>query len=511
MEGGRSQIANKNRKRKFGGRLLILLCLVAVILLGIGLYHSLSRGAWLGTAVGLAFLVAKSEIGNRKSEIFYGVSWLSQNRLPLIAIALSVFVVSFWQLRFSKFQAAQRIVSVANPNDFSWRNRVSAWQGATRMMMDKPLTGFGWGEAESIYAKRYCTTAANDSAAIQMNDYPMLGISGGVPVMLCFIGYVALAFRRPHLPLALSPPAGSGEGKVESLVSRHLLLQTTCRAGAIVLLVGFWFDGGLFKLPTAVVFWTLLELSRLEFLAPKTALTSASVEQSSLPTNYGKPNRWLSRAAWCAVMVAVGVTSFYLFAPYLPVSDKTIAIARHHLILSKERADFDFLADKPIWQGQKLKAILDQAELANYNRELINWKLDEKIFRNYVLSPVIEPSSTSNLPLSNLNWRRPLWEAFYPRIRHENSPADAAQIVIRHLRERVTIADLSNPPHSVSAIWSRQITDEKGFQIIYVAALRSVGVPARLDANGQADFYDGNQWQIAPKPCVVTVSPERNK
>jgi hypothetical protein len=37
-------------------------------------------------------------------------------------------------------------------------------------------------------------------------------------------------------------------------------LKATCRAGAIVLLVGFWFDGGLFKLATASTFWILLEL-----------------------------------------------------------------------------------------------------------------------------------------------------------------------------------------------------------------------------------------------------------
>jgi hypothetical protein len=413
------------------------------------------------------------------------------------------------------------------------------------MMIDKPLTGFGWGDAESIYAKRYCTTASNESAAIEMNDYMMMGISGGVPVMLCFIGYVALALTgkrerwitqklgtyeahsKPRSSLGykaqtsgtsrnMEPPdvgcyccertsdeihRSTSPSSIFNLPSSVQLI-TTCRAGVIVLLVGFWFDGGLFKLPTAVVFWTLLELSRREFLAPKTALTSVSVEQSLLPTNYGKPNRWLSRAAWCAVMGAVGVTSFYFFAPCLPVSDRTIAIARHYLILPKERDDFDFLADKPIWHGQKLRTLLDQAELANYNRELINWKVDEKIYRNYVLPPIIEPSSTSNASSLNLNWRRSLWEAFYPRIRHENSPANAAQIVVRYLRERVTIADLSNPPHSVSAIWSRQITDEKGFQIIYVAALRSVGVPARLDANGQAEFYDGNQWQPTPMPAV---------
>jgi hypothetical protein len=555
MEDGRSRMANKIWKGKFSKSLLILLCLTAVILLGRGLYHSFSRGAWLGTAVGMAFLVAKSEIGHRKPEMFCHVSWIKQNRLPLFAIALSVFVVGFWQLRFSKLQSAQRIASVANPNDFSWRNRLDAWQGAARMMIDKPLTGFGWGEAESIYAKLYCTTAPDESAAIEMNDYLMLGISGGVPVMLCFIGYVALALtgkserwitQKLGTDEAHSKPRSNrGDDAQTSGICENMeppnvgcyslkgisceshasvspssilylpssvYLTTTCRAGAIVLLVGFWFDGGLFKLPAAVVFWTLLELSRLGFVVPQTA--SAKVANERLrahhdgahgvtrPTFGNCHHRWLSRAAWCAVMVAVGVTSFYLFAPYLPVSDKTIAIARHYLILSKERDDFDFLADKPIWHGQKLKTLLDQAELAHYNRALINWKLDEKIYRNYVLSPIIEPALNTNFPSLNLNWRRSLWEAFYPLIRHENSLADAAQIVVRHLRERVTIADLPNPSRSVSAIWRRQVTDENGFQILYVAALRSVGVPARLDTDGQAEFYDGQHWQPAPKPVV---------
>lgn len=36
--------------------------------------------------------------------------------------------------------------------------------------------------------------------------------------------------------------------------------RVACRAGALVLIVAFWFDGGLFKLPTAALFWMLLEL-----------------------------------------------------------------------------------------------------------------------------------------------------------------------------------------------------------------------------------------------------------
>jgi len=67
----------------------------------------------------------------------------------------------------------------------------------------------------------------------------------------------------------------------------------------------------------------------------------------------------------------------------------------------------------------------------------------------------------------------------------------------------LTIASLPNLPHEVSDIWLRQITDESGFEIIYVAALRSVGIPARLYANRYAEIWDGNKWQTAPEPSVL--------
>jgi hypothetical protein len=137
-------------------------------------------------------------------------------------------------------------------------------------------------------------------------------------------------------------------------------------------------------------------------------------------------------------------------------------------------------------------------ELANYHRQLINWQLDETNYQNYVLSPVITGETNERF-----DWRRPLWEEFYPRIRHENSPQDAVQIVVRHLRERVTIANEPNLPHDIPTIWLDQLTDETGFQIIYVASLRSVGVPARLDSNHHAEFWDGSKWSLAPSPAVT--------
>lgn len=205
---------------------------------------------------------------------------------------------------------------------------------------------------------------------------------------------------------------------------------------------------------------------------------------------------------WLAAVLAIWAfaeSALHLIPPHFAVSDRTLSIARKILVQPKEKADIGFLAAQPIWLGQKLKTLLDHVELSGYNRELINWQLDDKIYRDFVLSPVITGNSGERF-----DWRRPLWEEFYPRIRHESSPDDAAKIVVRHLRERVTIAALPNPPREVPAIWLRQITDEAGFQIIYVASLRSVGVPARLDSNGKAEFHDGTNWQPAPSPSVIS-------
>lgn len=225
-----------------------------------------------------------------------------------------------------------------------------------------------------------------------------------------------------------------------------------------------------------------------------------------------KPGRSLLRLlAALLAMWALALTALHLLTPQFQINDITMNVAREFLMQPKQRTDFEYLATQPIWRGQRLQNLLAHVELAGYNRELVNWQLDDKTYQDFVLSPVINLSTANSQLPTSFNWRRPLWEEFYPRIRHETSPEDAANIVVRHLRERVTIADLPNLPHDVPTIWLRQITDETGFKTIYVAALRSIGVPARLDLNGHAEFWDGDKWQIAPQPSVINWQSQIHK
>jgi len=209
--------------------------------------------------------------------------------------------------------------------------------------------------------------------------------------------------------------------------------------------------------------------------------------------------RWEKTLRGLAVflaLLAMGQTAIHLITPRLKVTSWTLAIAERFLVIPKWREDFLALKSQPYWTSEKLKTLLTHVELSNYNRELINWRVEDPIYREFVLSPVILGND------KEFNWRRPLWESFYPRIRKENSIYSAARIIVRHLRERVTIGS-GKFPDGVETMWLHQVADESGFEVIYVAAMRSAGIAARLNSEHKAEFWDGIAWQIAPRPTIA--------
>lgn len=222
------------------------------------------------------------------------------------------------------------------------------------------------------------------------------------------------------------------------------------------------------------------------------------------PTSYVELNGWHKGLRWVAVALASWAaveTAVHLITPQLASNEQTQRIARRYLISPKWTEDFDYLSTNTAWRGKPLKLLLNDVELAHYNRnELINWKVDEQIYRQFVLSPNIDSVADKEL-----NWRRPLWESFYPRIRKQDSPESAAQIVVRYLRERVTINPTLGYTPDIEAAWNRQVTDEKGFEIIYLAALRSVGIGARLNVSGRAEYWTGKEWTTAPRPVASSL------
>ena len=194
--------------------------IIATGMIAVGLVMSYSRGAWTATVVALLYLAWA-----------YGkLKW--QFVLPVVLIAATI-VAMFWHTTADTAPWYLKRLDFSRP---SAQHRVSAWRGAMQMMRDHPF-GVGWNRALSVYDKNY-SPPEGSAAALTMNSYLMLGTVLGLPGLLCFIAYIYLKFK----PKVADP------------------IQVTCRAGALVLLVAFWFDGGLFELPTAAVFWILLEL-----------------------------------------------------------------------------------------------------------------------------------------------------------------------------------------------------------------------------------------------------------
>lgn len=227
-------------------------------LLAQGLACSYSRGAWLGVVIGIAYFVGSQSwfdccpekrwsashiVGRQTSHKMF--DWLRRNHVPVALIFLSISALVFYYFRHTDHHHTRRILSVANPFDLSWRNRTAAWEGALQITAEHPGLGVGWSRPGSLSTQFYLPQNFDESPVIRTNDFLTLSSSLGIPVVVCFTTYVWLSLVQNKAP-------------------RNELLKAACRAGAIVLLVGFWFDGGLFKLPTAATFWILLELGRNE-------------------------------------------------------------------------------------------------------------------------------------------------------------------------------------------------------------------------------------------------------
>ena len=230
---------------------------LAVVVMGVGLVKSYSRAAWVGLVCGLVYLVWNSR--------FRPLSpLLVRNRLPLAVTLAAVAVLAFWQYRNTERPVVRRALSVGNVNDLSWRNRLVAYESALQMMTARPWFGLGWNQVTETYDTLFKPAKVVEPMAIELNDYFMIGLTLGLPALVCFVGYIWLSFApRPRELEAASEGQGQGLGKEEPRGGGEAL-KVVCRAGVIVLLVGFWLQRGVFFLSLGVPFWVLLELGSEE-------------------------------------------------------------------------------------------------------------------------------------------------------------------------------------------------------------------------------------------------------
>jgi len=247
---------------------MCLCCISTLLPLGVGILKSYSRGAWIAGLCGLIVL----------AYAFIKPKWcafpvlICRKNLCLLTIVLSIVLLCYWLSYQLEFRPMQRISASLSNTDFSSYNRIAAWKGALQITSDYFLHGVGWNQTEVLYSNYYLQNKLCEGEAILMNDFLMLSTTLGISSLFCFGMYVWLSLTyRPE----------SRKHKAE-IVDEVDFLKIICRAGAIVLLVGFWFDGGLFKLPTAATFWILLELGRSQSMSERVSESVKVCEHGSL-------------------------------------------------------------------------------------------------------------------------------------------------------------------------------------------------------------------------------------
>jgi O-antigen ligase len=272
IEEGGAKMIDMGWKSQVWKYFCALLCFFAAFLMARGLLHSYSRGAWIATFCGLCYLfwsyathltptLTPRRAGGEGESLSCNscVSCLKKNRPFLFMVLISAILLVFWHFRQTEWRPARRAFSSVKLIDFSWRNRIAALEGALQITAENPWFGVGWNQPKPLYEHYYLPPKLAEGGAIGMNDYLMLGATLGIPTLFCFGMYLWLSLTRKSA-------VGGRQDGYPVLEIGHWTLdwpKTACRAGVIVLIVGFWFDGGLFKLATASTFWILLGLGSI--------------------------------------------------------------------------------------------------------------------------------------------------------------------------------------------------------------------------------------------------------
>jgi hypothetical protein len=240
--------------------------LAAAAIMGVGLLKSYSRGGWFATVCGLGYLLFNLDSGVQPVQLsgsanatdgrqgFENARLLTLRRLRHNALLLClVFASILFIMRYRDNLFVRRAVSVANANDFSSRNRMSAAVAGLQMIGARPWGGFGWEGPGNVYNYFYRPAKLVDGQAIFLDDYFMFSMILGFPALMCLLGCIYSKFARGHKLCTQTQSRGA----------IPLWDGISCRAGIVVLLVGFAPEHGILYITTGSLFWMLMELSVL--------------------------------------------------------------------------------------------------------------------------------------------------------------------------------------------------------------------------------------------------------
>jgi len=156
---------------------LVILAMIGVIVAGI--LFSLSRGAMLGIAAGIVFLLFTDR---RRTKVVLGAG--------AIALTVGLLVVRADPAKFDRALFRKEVVAGHNVT-----TRLEAWDAASKLAADHPLLGIGPGNFRSYY-EATGNPPGTEILAVVHDAYLDVAAELGFVAALAFLVYLALAFTR---------------------------------------------------------------------------------------------------------------------------------------------------------------------------------------------------------------------------------------------------------------------------------------------------------------------------
>lgn len=173
------------------GRALRRVAVVVAAVAAVALARTFSRGGALAALVGCGICLAHLGRSVASSRACSGARW---SLLP-VAGAACVAVVLVWTAADTTWPPLRRALSFANPDDFSWTNRVRTLEAAGQAILLAPWAGWGGGWGASALA----WVAGPEVAVldgVRLNGWITCAGEWGLPSAILLVGVLALAGWR---------------------------------------------------------------------------------------------------------------------------------------------------------------------------------------------------------------------------------------------------------------------------------------------------------------------------
>lgn len=150
------------------------------------------RGAWIGGAVSMLFLMVAAIVLSRRKELV--LHWVDAAVVGVMGMGAAAFVAKSLRSTNVVMNIGTRLVSIFQFGEGSAKTRFEIWEAAWNAVKARPILGFGADTFRLVFPKykpmAYAKDAGYLSVADNVHDYPLQLASGvGIPgLLLLYVG-----------------------------------------------------------------------------------------------------------------------------------------------------------------------------------------------------------------------------------------------------------------------------------------------------------------------------------